>query len=92
MAITPGALRQSVARLRRSVGETLIRTSATGYQLVAAVDAVLVETELGLAGDDPTAIATVLERWTGPSIAEFADEDWAAGSAARLDELRATIV
>ncbi len=92
MAITPGALRQSVARLRRTVGESLIRTSATGYQLVAPVDAALVDTELGIAGDDPAAIATVLERWTGPTIAEFADEDWAAGTATRLDELRAAIV
>ncbi len=90
--ITPGALRQSVARLRRVAGTEMLRTSATGYQLNATVDATLAETEFAMAANDPTALSSVLNRWDGPSIAEFANESWAVGAAGRLDELRASIV
>ncbi len=92
MGVTPGALRQSITRLRRSLGEHSIRTTATGYQLVASVDAALVEVDYSRVGGDPDAIAALLDRWDGPSIAEFSRESWAAGSAGRLDDLRATIV
>ena len=44
--ITPGALRTSIARLRRNVGEDLLRTAVGGYRLVAEVDAALACEEL----------------------------------------------
>jgi len=90
--VTPGALRQSVARLRRVAGTQVLRTCATGYQLDATVDATLAETEFGQAANDPANLSSVLDRWDGPSIAEFANESWAVGAAGRLDELRASIV
>ncbi len=90
--LTPGALRKSVARLRKVVGDQALRTRATGYQFDAAVDATLAESEYRDATHDPVALAALLERWDGPSIAEFAAEPWAVGTASRLDELHASIV
>lgn len=90
--ITAGALRQSVARLRKVIGDGVLHTSATGYRLDAALDAALAEHELDQANGDPEALTRVLDRWAGPPLAEFADEAWAVGVVARLAELRSTTV
>jgi DNA-binding SARP family transcriptional activator len=81
-----------VARLRRVVGDGVLVTNATGYSLTVPVDASLVEVELARTSDDPDAIGAVAERWAGPSLAEFAHEPWAAGSAARLDVVRSSVI
>ncbi len=90
--ITPGALRTSIARLRRNVGDDLLRTAVGGYRLVAEVDAVLACEELGHRADDPDRISVALERWRGPALEEFRDEAWAIGDATRLEEVRANAI
>jgi DNA-binding SARP family transcriptional activator len=76
----------------------LIVTAAPGYALRAeAVDAWQCETAVITAGtlldgqDAAAALAEVEESlglWRGPAYAEFADQPWARGEIARLDELR----
>ncbi|MGD9701182.1 MAG: AAA family ATPase [Acidimicrobiia bacterium] len=90
--VTPGALRTSVARLRRVVGDGLLHTSVTGYRLDAPVDATLVCAEIQSAHGDATALARALSRWVGRALDEFADEAWAVGDAVRLAAVRAAAV
>ncbi len=92
LGITSGALRTSVSRLRRLVGEDALRTTVGGYRLDATVDAVLACAELQGADGDPATIAGVLERWVGEALEEFCDEAWAVGEAVRLGEIRAAAV
>ncbi|WP_433272101.1 BTAD domain-containing putative transcriptional regulator [Actinosynnema sp. CS-041913] len=77
----------------------LLVTAAPGYALHAghAVDAVRFESavdaarDLLAAGDAEVALTTLdlaLGEWRGPAYSEFADERWARGEVARLDELR----
>ena len=90
--VTPGALRTSVSRLRRVVGDGPLQTTIGGYRLDAPVDAALACAEIQAAGDDPVTLARALERWVGPALEEFADEPWAVGEAARLAAIRAAAV
>jgi len=92
LGITPGALRTSVARLRRAVGDGVLHTSVIGYRLDTAVDAALVSVELGEADGDPDAIRRALGRWIGPALDEFADEPWAVAETLRLEELHGSAV
>ena len=92
LGVSSGALRQIVARLRRTVGAEGLLTTATGYRLGMGVDAVLACDELRLADGDPVVIRHALDRWVGPALDEFRDEGWAQGEAARLGEVRATAV
>jgi len=94
------ALQQQVLKLRRIVGESVIAFASPGYRLVVDPDAVdatrferLVAEARGLVDESPggAAIALLdeaLALWRGPAFADLAYEDWAAGEAARLDELR----
>ena len=88
--ITPGALRTSIARLRRLVGERELLTATGGYRLEAEVDAHRACAEIEAADGDPTALASALALWVGPALVEFRDEAWAVGEAHRLDEIRAS--
>ncbi|MGZ4682153.1 MAG: ATP-binding protein [Acidimicrobiales bacterium] len=90
--VTPGALRTSVSRLRRSVGDGRLQTTIGGYRLDAPVDATLACAEIQSGTDDPVVLARALERWVGPALEEFADEPWAVGEAARLAAIRAAAV
>lgn len=90
--ITPGALRTSIARLRRLVGERELRTATGGYRLDAEVDAHRSCAEIHGAGGDPGRLTGALARWVGPALEEFRDEAWAVGEARRLDEVRASTV
>lgn len=90
LGVTKGALRTTVARLRRTIDDDLLVTTATGYRLAAPVDATLACSELDGAGGDLWAIRSALGRWVGAPLAEFSDEPWAAGEAARLEEVRAS--
>ncbi|WP_121011530.1 BTAD domain-containing putative transcriptional regulator [Saccharothrix australiensis] len=77
----------------------LLVTAAPGYALLAgdAVDAVRFETAVheardlladGAAEAALTSLDAALARWRGPAYSEFAEERWARGEVARLDELR----
>ena len=97
-------LQNYVLRLRRKLdgcAELAIVTRAPGYLLAgSATDVRLAESlvaegrSTAAEGAHATAIArfdAALALWRGPSIAEFADRDFARTEAARLDELRIEI-
>ncbi len=90
--VTPGALRTSVSRLRRAVGDGRLQTTIGGYRLDAPVDAALACAEIQSGTYDPEALAGALRRWVGSALAEFADEPWAVAEAARLAAIRAAAV
>ena len=92
LEVTSGALRTSVSRLRRLVGEDALQTTVGGYRLDASVDATVACAELQSADGDAVAIARALERWVGDALEEFADEAWAVGEAVRLAAIRAAAV
>lgn len=90
-----GALRKALEpdRPPRTPARVLV-TVAPGYALRADdVDARRFEAAVAAAADLPPeqAVAVLdeaLALWRGPAYAEFAEEHWARGEAARLDELR----
>lgn len=92
LGITGGALRTSVSRLRRLIGDDALRTTVGGYRLDVTVDAAMACAELQAADGDPARIARALERWVGDALEEFADEPWAVGEVVRLGEIRAAAV
>jgi DNA-binding SARP family transcriptional activator len=92
LEVTSGALRTSVSRLRRLVGEEALRTTVGGYRLDAVVDAAVACAELQSANGDVVVIARALGRWVGAALEEFADESWAVGEAVRLGTIRAVAV
>ena len=92
LEVTGGALRTSVSRLRRLVGEETLLTTVGGYRLDAVVDARVACAELQSAQGDVVAISRALERWVGSALEEFADEAWAVGEAVRLGAVRAVAV
>ena len=91
--VSQGALRTTVSRLRRVLGDAAIQTTSTGYRLDVDVDAELFCREIAGAAfgiDSAGALEKALERWAGSALEEFANEEWAAGEAARLTELHAS--
>jgi predicted ATPase/DNA-binding SARP family transcriptional activator len=86
------AVQTHLFRLRRSLLDGVVESTATGYRL----DPAMIDTdadELAAAVHaGPTAdvgsIASVLERWRGPAYPELADVDEALVEAARLEGLR----
>jgi DNA-binding SARP family transcriptional activator len=95
LAVSPGALRTIVSRLRRGFGDTIVEASQGRYRLGAPVDATLFATLLSQAGADDNRIGTLeraLALWTGPAFEEFAAEAWAEPDVARLAELHASAV
>src|SRR5262245_49292990 len=56
LAISEGALRTTVARVRRTVGDGVLLTTTTGYRLEASVDAAVACEELDRADGDPDVI------------------------------------
>ena len=87
VGVTPGALRTTVSRLRKVLGEAGVQTTATGYRLDVDVDA-----DLFLRDIEADAYDAALSRWIGAALEEFAAEPWAAGVVARLTELHASTV
>src|SRR3954451_5324394 len=85
VGVTPGALRTTLSRLRKVLGDAGVETTATGYRLDADVDADLFCREVA-----DGALEAALARWVGAALEEFASEDWAAGDVARLTELHAS--
>ena len=97
--IGPGALRNTVSRLRRTLGSVL-STSSLGYSLEAPVDAQQFE-RLFRGGSEPGSdncesrlaqLEEALALWHGDALAEFQDEPWAEADVARLNELRSAAV
>ncbi|MFI0367358.1 ATP-binding protein [Actinomadura sp. 1N219] len=96
------ALRAKVSQLRRALdaedgGRALVRSQPPGYVLASEdVDARRFQTGLARAHGtaDPAAKAALLTDalalWRGTPFADFADEDFARGAAAHLDEQRLT--
>jgi DNA-binding SARP family transcriptional activator len=95
------ALRAYVSRLRSALdGAATLRHRPPGYSLsldAATLDAAAFERLVGsaraaaAAGDPGRALAdldTALALWRGDALAEFADDDFATATAARLTELR----
>ncbi|PSL52793.1 DNA-binding SARP family transcriptional activator [Saccharothrix carnea] len=94
-----GALRKSLEpdRPPRTPSRLLV-TVPPGYALRAedvdarAFEAAIAESARLLADGHPANARTLLDEalalWRGPAYAEFADQPWARGEAARLDELR----
>jgi DNA-binding SARP family transcriptional activator len=95
-----GAVQTFVAALRKALEPdrpprapaSLLVTSGPGYALRAtAVDAWEFESAVAETGTPSAVLAAVtraLELWRGPAYADVADEPWARGEIARLDELR----
>jgi DNA-binding SARP family transcriptional activator len=94
------ALHTLISRLRRRLGEGVaVRRQGVGYRLdvdAAGIDWLrfehLADEGRRLVPDDPAraraVLAEALELWRGPALAEFADRDFAAGLAARLEQRR----
>jgi YVTN family beta-propeller protein len=89
-----------VSNLRRALGESLLTTEGRGYCLRVGPDQtdadrfeqLLSNGRSALGRDEPgTAAATLREAlalWSGPALADFADERFAQPEIARLEELR----
>ena len=95
LAVSPGAMRTIVSRLRKGFGDTIVVASQGRYRLAAPVDAALFATLLSqaAAGDDRIGtLERALALWTGPAFEEFAAEDWAEPEVARLAELHASAI
>ena len=87
LGISPGALRTTVSRVRRILGDSAIAGSQGRYELALATDAELFTRTLSELGPEQA-----LELWTGLPFDEFATEDWAAPEVGRLTELHASAV
>ena len=95
LAVSQGALRTIVSRLRKGFGDTIVVASQGRYRLAAPVDAALFATLLSQVGAGEDRIGTLeraLALWTGPAFEEFAAEDWAEPEVARLAELHASAI
>ena len=74
LAVSPSALRTTVSRVRRTVGDGAIAGSQGRYRLAVPVDAGLFTSELCQVSsrDDRTeALELALAMWTGPPFDEF---------------------
>lgn len=94
LGIQSGALRATVSRVRRLIGDDVLYTDAVGYRIEASSDlstfADAVTRALAAGGID--AYDAALRLWQGPALDEFAGEDWAEATVARFDELRLVAV
>jgi DNA-binding SARP family transcriptional activator/tetratricopeptide (TPR) repeat protein len=90
LAMSPGALRRSVSRLRTVLGPDTLVTATTGYALTCPVDAALFCDEVARAAGATDRIAAfdrAVSIWGGAALEEFEGEDWARGEIARLTEI-----
>ena len=95
LAVSPSALRTTVSRVRRAVGDGTIAGSQGRYRLAVPVDAALFTSALSQVSsrDDRTeALERALAIWTGPPFDEFSAEGWAGPEVVRLTELHASAV
>jgi predicted ATPase/DNA-binding SARP family transcriptional activator len=92
--IKPGALRATISRVRRLVGDEVLRSDALGYRIDAPTDMAMFADLVGEAvvGGGPEVFERALSLWRGPAIDEFADEHWAQAAVARAEELRCVAI
>lgn len=91
LALSPAAVRSSVARLRRLVGADAVITEPPGYRLgEVATDVAAFRQLVQLAGETPRLdqLRDSLAMWRGEAYAEFSSEEWLRAEIASLDELR----
>lgn len=89
--LSDAALRTSLSRLRRRVGDEVIVTEGAGYRLSCDVDASRFRRLLGSQTPFPTRLSELdlaLSLWSGSAYEEFAHEPWAEIDAIALNELR----
>lgn len=92
--LTAGGLRTRIRRIRQRIGIETIVTEGSGYRLgPISVDAEVFEQKRASvihlnAHAQIEGLQAALAHWRGDALEEFAHEAWAAGEAARLDELR----
>ena len=95
LGISSGALRNSMSRLRRLLGEAVVVTTAVGYRLDLDVDRDEFCRRVANADahhDRLAELSAVLALWVGHALGEFAHEAWAHSEAARLTEVHAGAV
>src|SRR4051794_5802760 len=70
LGVSPGALRTTVSRLRRVLGDAEVQTTATGYRLDVDVDAEIFCHEIADAdgNDGLGALERALSRWVGTAL------------------------
>jgi DNA-binding SARP family transcriptional activator len=92
LGVSPGALRTTLSRLRKVLGDAAVCTTTTGYCVDVDVDAEMFCREIVDAArkGEVDSYERALSWWVGPALEEFAGEEWAAGEAARLTELHAS--
>ncbi len=94
------SLQNSISQLRKRLGADILVTRPPGYELriePEQLDLALCRRWLEEArGAEPARrgelLRAALELWRGPALAELANEPFASGEVARLEELRLTVV
>ncbi len=97
LELSPGALRTSISRLRRILGEDVLVASPPGYLLrpdrtdVTQFEDLVAAARRATSDEEAiTSLGAALALWRGDAYAEFAHEPWAIAEARRLTEARAT--
>ncbi|MDQ2678168.1 MAG: AAA family ATPase, partial [Actinomycetota bacterium] len=91
LEVSTGALRTTVSRVRRRLGEHVVVTDAVGYRIGCPVDSALFARAViapADQGDRLVDLEAALSLWHGDALDEFRHEPWAEAEATRLDELR----
>lgn len=90
LGVQLGALRATVSRVRRLIGDDVLISDPIGYRLDATTDtAAFVDlVARGVAGEGIDCFDRALALWHGPAIDEFATDEWAAASVVHMEELR----
>ena len=90
--LSPSALRVSISRLRKVMGNAAIATGPAGYTLLAGTDAMAAAAAFTATDRNLESLRAALAEWAGPPFGEFATEPWAAPEHARLVELHSEAV
>ncbi len=92
--IKPGALRATISRVRRLVGDDVLRSDAVGYRIDLTTDIAMFAGLVADAvdGGGTEAFERALSLWRGPAIDEFAGDEWAESAVARTSELRCVAI
>jgi predicted ATPase/DNA-binding SARP family transcriptional activator len=95
LAMTAGALRKAVSRLRQQFGNDIVESEPTGYRFNLELDADRFLRGVANAGLDDDRIASLdaaLAMWRGDVLDEFSSEPWARAEVARLTEFRSNAI
>src|SRR5580693_406430 len=95
LAVSSSALRTTVSRVRRTVGDGAIAGAQGRYRLAVPVDAALFTSAFAQVSSSDhriEALERALAMWTGPAFDEFSAEAWAGPEVVRLTEMHASAV